>query len=798
MAAPPVSAQQRALATLDAVRDAEDPSLSAAGVAAVSTTGARGQLDMGAIATVFLDSNFHITGYTPAAASLLLLTPHSIGRSLEEAASPLRYAEVNADAGAVLERLVPIEREVGHEGGNWFLARLLPYQTLEERASGVVLTLVDITQRKRAEELSQWLSAVVASSMDAIVGFSLSGTVLSWNNGARQLFGYQASEMVGLSMERLVDEAHVDESRWILSQVREHKSVAGLNTVRRAKGGGALHVALTASPVADGAGQVVGGAVSVRDIGEARRTNEALRRSEERLRLVIENARDYAIFSTDLDRQVTSWNKGAERLLGFTEGDVMGHSADLIFTDEDRDANAPQQEALTALREQRAADERIHVRKDGSRFWASGMLMRMQDDAGHALGFVKILRDETESRASKAALERSQADLMHALEENQGACEALEAADAAKDQFITVLSHELRNPLASLLGAAALMLDPTVSEEENRQAAAIVQRQSLTMKALLDDLLDVSRLTVNRLHLRLRDVDLRSVVADAIETVRPMIVASGHRLQTELPSRAILVHVDPVRIGQVLVNLLGNAAKYTPAGGTLTMRAQLENAELRISVSDNGVGMPQNQIERMFELYAQGAPPPDGTDPGLGVGLALVRAIVRLHRGSVHATSRGPGLGSTFEVILPMHSHRSPAAAPAVATATASMTVLLADDNSDAAWALAKLLTREGHKVLVASGGRDALALAETPGLDGAILDIGMPELNGMEVARGIRRCAWGDALWLVALTGWGGTTNRNLILESGFDEHLIKPVDMAVLRQVLAALNKRKAPRGA
>ncbi|MDB5829939.1 MAG: putative histidine kinase, hybrid, partial [Variovorax sp.] len=225
MAARPVPARQRALTTLDADRDAEDPSLSSAGFAAASTTGIRGPMDASTIATVFLDSNFRITGYTPAAASLLLLAPQSIGRSLEEAALPLRYAEVNADAGAVLERLVPIEREVGHEGGNWFLARLLPYQTLEERAAGVVLSLVDITQRKRAEELSQWLSAVVASSMDAIVGFSLSGMVLSWNNGARHLFGYQASEMVGRSMERLVDEAHIDESIWILSQVQEHKSV---------------------------------------------------------------------------------------------------------------------------------------------------------------------------------------------------------------------------------------------------------------------------------------------------------------------------------------------------------------------------------------------------------------------------------------------------------------------------------------------------------------------------------------------------------------------------------------------
>ncbi|RYF68903.1 MAG: PAS domain S-box protein, partial [Comamonadaceae bacterium] len=368
-----------------------------------------------AIATIFLDRDLRIARYTPLAVTLFNFIPGDVGRPLTDLTPRLQYPQLVSDAARVLEQLVPLEREVGMADNSWFLARLLPYRTMEDRIAGVVLSFINITERKRAEEVSQWLSAVVASSMDAIVSFSLQGTVLSWNGGAQRVFGYHTEEMIGQPLSLLADPERREESESLLAQIREMQSVESLETVGRARDGSMLYLALTASPITDAEGRVVGGTASVRDIGDAKRSQEALRRSEERLRLVIENARDYAIFSTDVSRNITSWNSGAERLLGYTEAEALGGPADMIFTPEDRAADAPVREAHTAMVEEGAADERFHVRKDGSRFWASGTLMRMDDSTGGAIGFVKILRDETQARNARAELQRSQDELLKAL-----------------------------------------------------------------------------------------------------------------------------------------------------------------------------------------------------------------------------------------------------------------------------------------------------------------------------------------------------------------------------------------------
>ena len=342
----------------------------------------------------------------------------------------------------MLEKLVPVEREVGLADGSWFLARLLPYRTAEDKIAGVVVSLINITDQKRAAE--------------------------------------------------------------------------------------------------------------------------ALRSSEERLRMVVENASEFAIFSTDLQRRVTIWNSGAQRLLGYAESEVLGRPADIIFTDEDRAAGAPEQEMETAMAEGRAGDDRMHQRKDGSRFWASGALMLMRDAQGQAVGFVKILRDQTAARETQQALERSQAELLRALAENETARQELQAADTAKDRFLAVLSHELRNPLASIDSAGALLLTPGVPARDRDAAADVVKRQAGAMKSLLDELLDVSRLKLGRFELHRERVILSDVVAAALEATRPMLERAGHRLEVDLPDSAIELDADPLRLGQVVSNLLANAIKYTP------------------------------------------------------------------------------------------------------------------------------------------------------------------------------------------------------------------------------------------
>ncbi|HEY1226607.1 MAG TPA: PAS domain S-box protein, partial [Ramlibacter sp.] len=409
-------------------------------------------MDATAIATVFLDRELRITRYTPSAVSLFNLIPTDIGRPLGDLTTALEYPELGTDATRVLERLVAVEREVGQNDGSWYLARLLPYRTFEDRIAGVVLSFVNITERKQAEEVRRWLSAVVNASTDAIISFSLDGTILSWSGGAERVFGYRGDEAIGQPVALLAgsEAAQTDE---FVARVAAGRALQE-DVVRRRKDGSPVHLAISISPIREADGRVIGGSAIARDITEQVAARETLHATDERLRLLVENARDYAIFAFDLERRVTMWNTGAERLLGYAGGEVLGHPADVIFTDEDRGAGAPEQEAALALADGRASDDRVHVRKDGTTFWASGMCMLMRDGRGEAVGFVKILRDQTAERESRQALETSQAELIQALADMQRARQQLEAADAAKDRFLAVLSHELRNPLASISSAS--------------------------------------------------------------------------------------------------------------------------------------------------------------------------------------------------------------------------------------------------------------------------------------------------------------------------------------------------------
>jgi two-component system CheB/CheR fusion protein len=350
-------------------------------------------MDATSIATVFLDRELRIMRYTPAAVKLFNLIPTDIGRPLSDMATRLDYPRLGEDARSVLEGLVPVEREIGQSGGSWFLARLMPYRTVDDRIAGVVFTFIDISERKRAEETRLWLSAVVTSTPDAIVSFGLDQSILSWNSGAERMFGFSEREAVGKSMLMLAPGREEEQER-LASDVNRGRTIENLETVRRCKDGRDLHVGITAAPIRDAAGGVMAVSLIMRDINVQRTTAEALRASEERLRMVVENIVEYAVFSMDLQRRITLWNAGAQRFLGFTEQEAVGQSGDVIFTPEDRERGAPQEEARTALHEGRAADERMHQRKDGSRFRGSGVMMLMRNAAGEAVGYVKILRDQ--------------------------------------------------------------------------------------------------------------------------------------------------------------------------------------------------------------------------------------------------------------------------------------------------------------------------------------------------------------------------------------------------------------------
>ena len=761
-------------------------------------------MDATAIATVFLDRDLRITRYTPAAVTLFHLIATDVGRPLSDLATRLDYPQLSGDAERVLERLVPVEREVGLPDGKWFLSRLLPYRTIDDRIAGVVVSFIDITERKQAEEVRLWLSAVVASSTDAILSFSMDQTILSWNAGAEQIFGYRADQAIGRPLPMLAPSGAggADGVEAIVVQLRQDQAVTNLESVWRRQDGSEVHVALSVSPIKDTHGAVIGGTAIARDITRRRKAAEALRISEERLRLTVENATDYAIFSTDLDRNITVWNSGAQRVLGYAESEVLGRSADFIFTSEDRAARAPEQESQIALRKGRAADDREHQRKDGTRFWASGVMTLMRDAKGQAVGFVKILRDQTADRQAKQALERSQADLVRALGENERARAELQAADAAKDRFLAVLSHELRNPLASIDSAAALMLTPQAQAADRDAAAKVIKRQAGAMKMLLDDLLDVSRLKLGRLELHRETVLAASVVDAALETIRPMLESMGHKLQVDLPTYPVEIDADPLRLGQVISNLLSNSIKYTQPGGSIGLKLRLAGHNAVISVHDNGVGMEPALIETMFEMFTQAQPVADRSH-GLGIGLALVKSIVDMHGGKVEAFSPGPGKGSEFRVTLPSargvdtavatQAPAAPAQGAAAQPAKMRGLVLIADDNVDAGWGMAKLLEIAGFTTLRVKGGVEAVNETRRQKPDVGIIDIGMPDMSGHEVARQLRQTEWGKHMVLIAATGWGQEADEREAIEAGFDTHMTKPVDLRKLSAMVDDLLARK-----
>jgi PAS domain S-box-containing protein len=356
--------------------------------------------------------------------------------------------------------------------------------------------------------------------------------------------------------------------------------------------------------------------------------------------------------------------------------------------------------------------------------------------------------------------------------------EELRRADQRKDEFLATLAHELRNPLAPIRTAAEMLTLPALSPEQLAWSRQVIHRQVEHMARLLDDLLDVARITRGKLQLKFQPVDLGTVVDTAVEAARPLLAARKHGLRVELPPEIPSFQADPVRLAQVLSNLLTNAAKYTDSPGRISLTASVKGDVLRLAVKDNGIGLSAEALADIFNMFSQVQDSHSRTEGGLGIGLALVKGLVDLHDGSIEVFSEGPGRGSEFVVTLPCQG-AEPARAVAddeAAVTTVSRKILVADDNQDAANTLALLLRLAGHDVRTAHGGQAALSLAGEFDPDFALLDIGMPDLNGYEVARRLRLA--GSNARLIALTGWGQDDDKRRARDAGFDHHLTKPVD--------------------
>jgi len=402
---------------------------------------------------------------------------------------------------------------------------------------------------------------------------------------------------------------------------------------------------------------------------------------------------------------------------------------------------------------------------------------------------------QTEVQSRTAELGRVNEQLREQIAARDLAQTQLRAQDQRKDEFLATLAHELRNPLAPIRHAVKVLQADNAAPEQKRWGREVIDRQAHRMALLLDDLLDVSRITRGRLELKRERVSLSAVITSAVETVRPAIEDKAHQLSVIQPDQRIEILADPLRLSQAISNLLTNAAKFTPHGGRIALTATRTATNLLITVTDSGIGFEPSATPMLFEMFSQANAVAEGSEGGLGIGLSLVRGLVQLHGGAVGAHSRGKGLGSEFTITLPA-TMLSPAKPPAEVVPVVPMTraaakqarVLIADDNRDAADSIGLLLQLEGHEVFVAHSGNEAIALGRLHRPDVVILDIGMPDIDGYEVARVARREAWGEHAYLVALTGWGQTDDKESARAAGFDRHLTKPAAPDVVSELITA----------
>ena len=500
-----------------------------------------------------------------------------------------------------------------------------------------------------------------------------------------------------------------------------------------------------------------------------RAAGEHIKMSEERLRIAIDEA-GMGTWDLDLRTRELRWSRSHYTLLGLVPDDSnlatyemwrsRVHPADL----------AAVETALTKSRDTQSlySQEYRIIRADtGAVRWLRVLGRFLYDEPDVPVRNVGVVFDDTDRKAAEIALRE---------------------ADQRKDIFLATLAHELRNPLAPIRNAAQMLSSPKLGPEQLQWARSVIQRQVKHMALLLDDLLDVARITQGKLDLKKQRITLNSVVDSAVEAVRPLLDGKSHRFAVTLPSEPVTLDADPLRLSQVIGNLLTNAAKYTDAGGHITLSGQIENGTLSLSIRDDGIGIPAESLTRIFKMFSQVEGAGARSDGGLGIGLALVNGLIELHGGTVEAKSEGLGRGSEFIVKLPVtFDSTMRVTADAIAPPPVGRRILVADDNQDAADSLAMILELGGHDVRVVHDGRAALSVAQTFRPDTILLDIGMPYLNGYEVAQALRRERWGADICLIALTGWGQESDRQRAIDAGFDRHLTKPVDTVALEALLS-----------
>lgn len=656
-----------------------------------------------------------------------------------------------------------------------------PIRNEEGHVSGCVLIFRDVTAQRLAERdkinqlrTAHLLASIVESSNDAIIGKSLDGIIQSWNAAAEQLFGFTAEQAVGQHISIVIPPERLAEEDRIIDSLKKGKRIEHYETERIRSDGQRIFVSLTISPINDESGNVIGASKIVRDVTERKRAES----DRQMFVTLVENSTDF-IGICDLEGVPFFINRAGLEMVGLESMEAARHTLikDFCFPE---DHEKLMKEFFPAVLKDGHGEIEMRFRhfKTGAARWMAYKVWVLSDDANQPIAFATVSQDVTERKRLEDNLRRL--------------ANHLSDADRRKNEFLATLAHELRNPLAPMSNMLEVVKRADGDNEVLKHAHETIERQLGQMVRLVDDLLDMNRITHDRLELRRSEVELSSVIQQAVEVARPLIDSADQQLMIALPDEPIYLNADRARLAQVFGNLLNNSCKYTRPKGTISLSAKREGDEVIVTVMDNGAGIPADKLDSIFDMFMQVDRTSERSQGGLGIGLTLVKRLTEMHGGSVEARSAGKGQGSEFIVRLPVINR------PAITggqgrevepDSQPQRRVLIVDDNRDSAHSLAMLLEITGNQTYIAHDGVEAVEAIEKHRPEVVLLDIGLPRLDGHEVCRRVREQPWGKEIVVIALTGWGQEDDRRKSAEAGFNGHLVKPVDYDKLLDLLAAL---------
>jgi two-component system CheB/CheR fusion protein len=665
-------------------------------------------------------------------------------------------------------------------------------------AGGVLISLLVEAlhaARRRVEASEQWLSAVLKSVGDAVIATDAQGRVTFMNPIAQSLTGWVDDAAAGQLLEnvfRIVCEDTRQPIENPVSKVIQTGLIVGLgnHTVLIGRDGKERPIDDSAAPIKNDKGQIVGVVLVFRDVTERRLWEDALRKSEERHRIMTEQVKEYAIFTLDPAGHATTWNAGVQRLLGFAESEFIGQHFSRTYRPEDVSQGDPENELKTAMAEGQAARDCWQGKQDGTRFWASGLTTALRDEHGNLVGFTKVLRDLTD-------LKRAEEERAALLARAQAARAEAEAANQAKDQFLAVLSHELRTPLTPVLMTVSALLDDPETSAAMRPTLEMTRHNVELEARLIDDLLDITRIVRGKMPLNREVIDAHALLHRTLEICREDIRSGDLQVTLDLSAAEHHVFADAARLQQVFWNLIKNSVKFTPPGGKLSIRTlsgghdELDSFghHLILEVADTGIGIEHDLLPRIFDAFEQGgALARDRRMGGLGLGLAISRSIVEAHGGRLTAASAGPYQGTTFTLQLSAVSALTtaiPEPTPTVYRVAQGrgLRLLLVEDDESTLRVMAKLLRDRQYKVTTANTIASALEIAAAQDFDLVISDIGLPDGNGLELMKKLKnqRIIKG-----IALSGFGMDEDIQKSQEAGFVAHLTKPIDFQKLEATI------------